>query len=67
MTPKIRRWLLVVGLAALIGGPLLGAAAYSTPCHPKMPSAGAMGVDAAAAAAGRAPARPRLFDAPTVL
>ena len=64
MTPKIRRWLLVAGLAALMGGPLLGAVAYSTPCHPKMPSAGAVGVDAGT---GRTPVRPRLFDAPTVL
>jgi hypothetical protein len=64
MSPKIRRWLFLTGLVALIGGPLLGAAAQSRPCHAKVVPSGSIGLDAGA---GGSSLRGLSFDAPTRL
>lgn len=64
MSPKIRRWLFLTGLVTLIGGPLLGAAAHSRPCHAKVVPSGAAGLDTGASGS---PLRGLSFDAPTRL
>jgi len=64
MSPKISRSLFLAGLVVLVGGPLLGAAAHSRPCHPKVLPSAAVGVDAGS---GSTSLRGLSFDAPTRL